>query len=85
MKLNSQGFPIGIAVGTVVLASIAVLYFFGVLTFAMGAKQSGIKTAAGTIATSIFDFEVQNGKGELIALSQYRGKGAYLVVNAASK
>jgi hypothetical protein len=36
-------------------------------------------------ATSIFDFTVDSGSDESVALSSYKGKKAYLVVNVASK
>ncbi len=36
-------------------------------------------------ATSIFDFSVENIEGQVIPMSNYRGKKAYLVVNVASE
>lgn len=34
---------------------------------------------------SIFDFEVETIAGELVSLSKYKGKSAYLIVNVASQ
>lgn len=75
----------------VILAVVALLGIFFVSTFAfhkdlkMGAKQSNVKTAAGAVASSIFDFEVLGKDGGPLAMNSFRGKKAYLVVNVASK
>ena len=50
----------------------------------MGNTES-IVGASGAVATSIFDFEVESIDDKVVALSQYKGKKAYLVVNVARK
>jgi hypothetical protein len=53
----------------------------------MGTAQSEPVTnnTDGKVATSIFDFNVQNIDGAEISLSKFKGKKAYLVVNVASQ
>jgi hypothetical protein len=52
----------------------------------MGSSGSSeVMNSAGTVATSIFEFNVPGIDGTEISLSQYKGKKVYLVVNVASQ
>ena len=61
------------------------------LSFVMGNgaisfnNKAMVKGANGEIAKSIFDFNISPNSGEVISLSTYAGKSAYLIVNLASK
>lgn len=48
----------------------------------MGNTDSALGSS-GAVATSIFDFEVEGIDDKVVALSQFKGKKAYLVVNVA--
>jgi glutathione peroxidase-family protein len=51
----------------------------------MGSSGSSeVMNSAGTVATSIFEFNVPGIDGTEISLSQFKGKKVYLVVNVAS-
>lgn len=74
LLLNSYG-----GVGVVTLLALAVGYFV-VSTFFRA------KPFPKSNAKSIFEFIVETGKeGKSVALSTFRGKKAYLLVNVASK
>jgi glutathione peroxidase-family protein len=48
-------------------------------------NSTGALGKSGQPATSVFDFEVENIEGKPVAMSDFRGKKAYLFVNVARK
>jgi hypothetical protein len=61
------------------------LLLFLLFEIKMGSSGSSeVMNSAGTVATSIFEFNVPGIDGTEISLSQFKGKKVYLVVNVAS-
>jgi cytochrome oxidase Cu insertion factor (SCO1/SenC/PrrC family) len=61
-------------------------FFLSLFLFsAMGNSSTSVIGSDGEVAKSIFDFSVEDGKGEKFDLSTLRGKKAFLIVNVASE
>jgi glutathione peroxidase-family protein len=48
-------------------------------------NRSPVQGASGQVATSVFDFDVEDIRGKSVSMNQFRGKKAYLIVNVARK
>ena len=50
----------------------------------MGSAMSNVKGRNGQIATSIFDFDIENIDSKSVSMETFKGKKIYYVVNVAT-
>ena len=79
MNLGSTNYKL--IIGTVITG---VLVFSILKRKSMGSAMSNVKGRNGQIATSIFDFDIENIDSKSVSMETFKGKKIYYVVNVAT-